>query len=331
MDTKDTAKRVLVIGGTGFIGSNLVRYLVSMGYLVTVYHRPESDLENLSGVEYTSILGDLSNESTIETTLTEAMDGRDVVYNLAAFGSPLKKYARLREQVNVQAAKQVACTARKIGGIRLIHVSSSTAVGYPDHNVIADETFVFNAHNDLYAYTKYLGEQEVLKEISQGLDAVIAIPCSVVGAHAMKSHQKDVFKKIARGKMKLYPSGGLCLTSVDDLVKGLVLCQEKGISGKRYILGGANITYRQYLGEIARATGGRAPFIRLPKTLLPWAGLAAELVFKLLGKESSINKQVTEMVSKKLFYSSEFSKKELGYTISDWRETLKRTVETIPL
>ncbi len=326
---KTNTNQVLVIGGTGFIGSNLVGYLVEKGNEVVIYHRKDSDLKNMNGFPYKSVFGDLSDKDNIEETLHHAMSGCKAVYNLAVCGSPLKKYHHLRKIVNIEAAKTVATVARNIGGIRLIHVSSSTAVGYPERNEIVDKNYSFNAGYDHYALTKRQGEQAVLEEVKRGLDAVIAIPCSTVGPHGMKSQQLNVFKSISQGKTRVYPPGGLCLTNVNDLVKGLVLCYEKGVKGERYILGGNNITYKQYFDEIAYATHGKAPSIRLPKTILTWLGLGAETFFNVLRKETPVDKNVAKMISKNLFYSSEISERELGYTITDCRTTIRETVNQL--
>lgn len=329
MDDQNVRTRVLVLGGTGFIGSNLVRYLIHTGHEVCVYHRKESTLKNLEGLPFESIIGDLTDIENLEPSLNRAMEGCQAIYNLAACGTSLKKHHRLREIVNVKAAQTVARVARQIGDLRLIHISSSAAVGFPLNNEIANEHFPFNGQMDPYAVTKRQGEQEVLKEAQKGLDAVIAIPCSTVGTHAMKTHQYHVFKNIAHRKTVIYPPGGLCLTNVHDLVRGFVLCYEKGMTGKRYILGGHNITYKQYFDEIARATHGKPPWLRLPKTLLPWLGLGVEILSNLLKKETTIDKHVGEMIAKNLYYSSEVAIKELGYSITDWRETIRITVQDL--
>lgn len=320
-----TKKRFLVIGGTGFIGSNLVRYLIEKKNEVVVYHRKDSNLRNLNGLLFNSITGDIADKESIENTLSYVMDTCDAVFNLAGCTSLLKKDHRMREILNIQAAKAIACMSRKYG-LRLIHISSSTAVGFPENNKIADENFIFNADNNHYALTKKLGEQAVLEEVKEGLDAVIAIPCSTIGHNGIKAEQFATFKSIAEGKMLIYPPGGLCLTNIDDLLRGLYLCYEKGKKGKRYILGGHNITYKQYFDEIAHVTKGKSPKIRLPKTLLPWLGLCVEVLFDFLKKEAKINRNVAMLISKKLYYSSGLAVKELGYNITGWKETINITI-----
>lgn len=316
---------ILVIGGTGFVGSNLVRYLGSLGHNIKVYHREDSSLKNLEGLDYTGVKGNLDNENCLK----RAMEGCSAVFNLAACGSSLKKDSTLRQQINVEAAGLIARTARKAGGIKLVHISSIAAVGAPERGEIADESFEFNRHKDHYAFTKHMGEQAVLDEVKHGLDAVIACPGNVVGCHGMKDTQLNNFKSISMGKTRVYPSGGVCITDIDDLVKGLLLCLEKGVSGRRYILGGHNVSFKEYFTEIANATNGVPPKIRLPKTLLPLIGLSVELIFGLLGKETSVDKDTCKMISNDLFYSSEVAIKELGYSISNFQDAIRKASKAL--
>lgn len=325
------SNKILIIGGTGFIGCNLAEYLVNLGNEITVFHREESNLRSLSGLPFGTKVGDLADKDNRERDLYKAMEGCQIVYNLATCSSLLKKHFYLREAINRDAARTIAYVARKVGIERLIHVSSSVAVGFPDKGKIADEGFTFNAHYDHYALTKYQGEMAVLEEVGKGLNAVVGIPCSTVGLKGMKPAQLDTFKKIIRGRMFLCPPGGLCLTNVDDLVRGLYLCYAKGQSGKRYILGGHNIKYKRYFGEIATAAGVNAPKILLPKVSLSLLGFAMEIVSNFLKKDTIINKHVVTLVSKDLYYSSELAIRELGYIISDWKKNIRQIVSQLLL
>ena len=313
------------------MGVNLIRYLMDKGNEVVIYRRHDSNMRNLNGYSFKSVFGDLTDKDNIEKTLGYAMEGCTAVYNLAVVDTPLKKYYSLMEGINIKAAKIVAQLTRKTGNIRLIHVSSSCAAGYSKDNDSISEEHNFNAHYDHYALTKYKGELAVLDEVDKGLDAIIAVPCSTVGALGIKAGQFNIFNNIAKGEMRFYPPGGICLTNINDLVEGLYKCCENGISGKRYILGGYNITYKQYFDEIAHATMGTAPNIRLPKTILPLLGYMIEIFSNSLNKNTMINTNIAKMVCKKLYYTSELAQKELGYTITDWKETIKTTADQLNL
>lgn len=312
---------VCVIGGTGFVGSNLVHYLARRGYRIRVYCRPSSSTANLAGSEHAICRGTLDDEGSLQ----KALEGCWLIYNLAVCGENSRSYFDERVRVNVTFPGSLARLARK-GGQRLVHVSSTAAVGTPGPGVIADESFAFNNQHDHYAVTKLQGEQAVLREVEKGLDAVIAIPANVVGSHAMKSGQRTNFENIAKGKMKVYPSGGVSLVSVDDVARGLLLCALKGTTGQRYILGGNNVTFRQYFQAVASATHGKAPPIRLPGTLLRFAGYLVEKFSRILGKEPFITAETCRMVSASLYFSSEKARACLGYGITPLEQTIRNVV-----
>ncbi|HIJ83188.1 MAG TPA: NAD-dependent epimerase/dehydratase family protein, partial [Magnetococcales bacterium] len=300
--------RALLIGGTGFIGSNLALYLSKRSDEVVIYHRQSSSLAHVASIPCPLVVGELDDESTLDLSISRC----DVVFNLAACTSPLNKDAALREAINVDGAQRIARLARK-NGVRLVHISSIAAVGSPCPGHVADETLTFNRQHDPYGSSKYRSEQVILEEVAKGLDGVIACPGNVVGGHGMKPTQQNNFVAISQGKMKLYPPGGVCLTDVDDLVNGLYLCAQKGRSGQRYLLGGHNVLFKDYFAEIAKATGGRVPWIPLPGALLPVMGWGVEIVFGMMGRQPPVNRDTGDVVSRKMYYSSQKAITELGY------------------
>ncbi len=323
---------ILILGGAGFIGSNLTRHLLESGFheeQVVVTHRPGGDLRNLQGARCRTLAVDLTSEVSIANALQPLLPECATVYNLAGCGSPLKRDAEQRRLVNVVFPGLLADMLMERDGVRLVHVGSSSAVGYPANGVVADETFPFNAHWDEYAASKRLGVDAVLARTAGGLDAVIAHPCSTVGAHGMKKEQLGTFRAIAKGAMRVYPAGGLCLTGMQDLVRGLSLCAAKGRSGEAYLLGGHNISYHAYFSRIAMASGGRAPFIKLPARLMPFLGYCVEHAARLVGREVGINANVARMVSSTLYYSSAKACTELGYAIAPWQTTLDAVVAEV--
>ncbi|MBF0175409.1 MAG: NAD-dependent epimerase/dehydratase family protein [Magnetococcales bacterium] len=317
--------RVLVFGGNGFIGANLVQWLArDPKEKVRLFHRPGAFLGHLDGLDIERVAGELTNEAQ----LVAAMTGCDLVFNLAGCGSNAREHIRQRVEVNVEAAARVARVVRQ-AGLRLVHVSSIAAIGRPARGQIADESMAFNMESDHYALTKHQGETAVLQEHARGLDVVVASPGNVVGGFAMKAGQKSNFKAIASGRMLFYPPGGVCLTDIDDLVQGLWLCGERGKSGRRYILGGENVTFREYFREIALATRGKIPSIRLPATLLPMLGWGVETAFNVLGRNPPLTYEAADLIARFLYYSSRRAQEELGYAIGDWRQAVAKAAQAV--
>lgn len=313
------AMRSLIFGATGFIGCNLAWTLAQLGDDLTLHHRPGASKKNLDGISHEEVICGLEDE----TVLAGAIHVCDRVFNVAGVTSTLARDADARQKVNVDAAARIARLARQ-AGVPLLHVSSVVTVGTPPRDRPADETMAFNREHDVYAMTKLLGEQAVLAEVARGLKAVIVCPGTVVGYRGMKPVQRANFLSIFQGKMKVYPSGGVCLTDIDDLIAGMLACLNKGVNGERYILGGHNIPYRDYFHTIAQATGGNPPGIALPGLLLPLAGRVLEWLYLAMGREPQITADIGDVVSRNMYYSSKKAEEQVGYRISDWREAIAK-------
>ena len=307
-------KHALITGATGFIGSNLVRVLNKRGIEVTIFRRPSSKLDNLKGCQYHDFIGSLANQADIE----RAMEDCDAVFHLAGDGSFTSRDKALRVEANIDSARTIVYCMEKKSGRRLVHCSSVAAVGLSTSpEVILDETSEFNAADLHYFYTKRKGEEIALDAAKRGLDVVVVNPATVLGPHGLRDVQLKAFKKVAQGKMKVYPPGGNCFTSVYDVIDGMLFAFEKGKSGERYILGGHNLTYKEYLGKIAACTGKKPPWIRLPGFVMPLSGGLMEMLFGSMGRDAG------KLVSRFGFYSSQKAERELGYKFTPIDKIIK--------
>lgn len=321
--------RVLVFGGSGFIGCNLVRLLVQEGAEVTVAVREDSRRDVFDGLDINYVVGDLLDENA-DSFVNEAIRDHTQVYNLAVSLSHHPANTGNRERINVEAVGLIA-DAVMAAGAKLVHVSSTSAIGYPENGQIADETTPFNGDYCHYSSSKHRGDLEILKRCEQGLNAVICSPGSTMGAHGIHPHQRSTIEAISKGRMVVYPPGGVCLVHVSDIAKGLMLAMKKGRSGERYIIGGDNVSYKDYFGSIAAATGGRTPFIRVPRAAMTMLGYSYEFLAKLLGRKGYLTRENFEIVSQNIFYSSEKAKRELGYSFMPMEETTRLTAEELGL
>ncbi len=312
-------KRVLITGGTGFVGANLAEGLLKRGCDVRILRRPSSDIRALAGIDVQHFFGDVRDQAS----LTEAFRSCDTVFHTAAIVKYWK--ARWKEQlaVNVEGTRHVVRACLSEGVARLVHVSSVAALGHPHDQHPADENTAFNWGGTAgYKHSKRLAELEVLEGIRKGLDAVIVNPSVIIGERDVNLHGGSLLTNVKKGTTLLYIDGGINVVYVGDVVKGILRAAENGRTGERYILGGENLTTREVFARTAALIGGRAPIARVPIPILHAFTRLVEGGYGLLGKEPPITMDLMVHAGIYNWYSSAKAQREFGYTITPFDETI---------
>lgn len=316
--------RSLVTGGTGFIGASVVRALVERGESVRVLVRAESDRRNLDGLPVELAIGDVRDA----TSVARAMVGCRRVFHVAAlysFWAP----ASLVEAVNVDGTRTVLEAARAAGVETVVHTSSVATIGAPLGGGVADETFALSPGQVVGAYkrSKVRAEQEALAAARRGLRVVIVNPSFPVGPGDIKPTPTGrVIVDFLNGRMPAYVQTGLNVVDVRDVAAGHILAAERGKSGERYILGGVNMTMRDLLAALARASGRNAPWLQLPHGVVATLAGPSEWVAWLLGREPRLTRDTVRMSRHTMFYSSEKAVGELGWPQSSAKTALADAV-----
>jgi dihydroflavonol-4-reductase len=264
---------VLVTGSTGFIGSNICRALVGEGHSVRAFHRPNSSLLGLERLPVEHCLGDLTQPASV----TAAMDGVDAVFHTAALLSGGVEAAGRMYAVNVEGTRTVMNAARQLGVRRVVHTSSSAALGVPEQNISRkldpvkiNENHTWNLPPDAwaYGYSKYLAENEVQKAVAQGLDAVIVNPTHIIGPGDLYRQISSVVVSSALRKIPFTVPGGLNIVHIADVVAGHLSALERGRRGERYLLGGENITLTGLVQKCCAQAGVAPPGLVIPAFLV---------------------------------------------------------------
>lgn len=320
--------RTLVTGATGFIGSAVVRQLLHAGHDVRALVRPGSNRRNLDGLPVDIVPGDLMDTSS----LSHALKGCAVLFHVAAdyrlwVPRPDAMYA-----TNVGGTRNVMLAALAAGVERVIYTSSVATLGHKIDGSPADETTPSHRDGKVIHYkrSKFLAEEEVRRLFRErGLPAVIVNPSTPVGPRDIKPTPTGrVIVEAASGRMPAYVDTGLNLVHVDDVAAGHLLALERGKTGERYILGAKNMTLKNILDEISRITGRPAPRVRLPHDLvLPFAVLSEGWARLSRGKEPRATVDGVRMARRRMFFSSEKAKFELGFHPRPVGEGLRDAVE----
>jgi dihydroflavonol-4-reductase len=302
-----------VTGGTGFVGSAVIRKLIDEGHTVRALVRPGSVQDNLAGLPVETCVGRLEEPETVRAALA----GCRTLFHVAAdyrlwVRRPAEMYA-----ANVDGTRHLMEAAIATGVERVVYTSSVATLGILPGGASADE-IVPSSIADMvghYKRSKFLAEEEVKRLVREAeLPAVIVNPSTPIGPRDIKPTPTGrIIVEAAMGRMPAFVDTGLNFAHVDDVADGHIAALKYGKIGERYILGGDNLSLREFLTEIARLRNRAAPKIALPiGPIVPFAR-AAELYARFFGGEPFATVDGLRLARKKMFFSSAKATKELGY------------------
>jgi dihydroflavonol-4-reductase len=270
--------KTLVTGGTGFLGTHVVRALAERGDSLRLLLRRGSRLDHLSGLELERASGDVTDRRAVR----RAMDGVDRVFHLAGTTSMRPQHRGAVFELNVKGTRIVLEEALAAKVKRVVHTSSVAAIGPAKPRGTADESQLFTAGHLGIAYvnSKHEAEVEALRLAAHGLPVVIVNPSFVLGPDDPKGTSMELVRRFLLGRIPAYVDGGLNIVDVRDVARGHLLADEKGEVGERYILAGRNFTLDRLFADFARISGREQLPVKLPGRpmtlaveVMVWAGL----------------------------------------------------------
>jgi len=307
-----TSKLALVTGGNGFVGCHVVRALLARGDRVRVLARENADLSALVGLTVEIVRGDLRHFDSVE----RAVKGCDEVYHVAAdyrlwLTDPAPMYA-----TNVGGSEHVIRAAASAGVSRIVHTSTVGALGIPHGGAGREDTpSSLAAMTGHYKRSKYMAEQAALEAARAGAPVVIVNPSTPIGALDFKPTPTGrIIVDFLNRRMPGYVATGLNIVDVEDVARGHLLAAERGRIGEKYILGGENLTLKEFLGRLAMLSGLPAPKMRIPYAVAFGYALGAEAFARTVTRRAP-RASLTEvrMARKRMFFDSSKARAELGY------------------
>ncbi len=316
--------KAFVTGGTGFVGSNLIRLLLQQGYEIRALVRSGSSLDNLTGLDLEIIRGDLN-----DSNLARQMQGCQVLFHVAAQYSLWQADSKLLYRNNVLGTRQVLSAARQAKIDRTVYTSSVAAIGVGKNGIPVDESHQSSVDRLVgnYKKSKYYAELEAVKAIQQGQDIVMVNPSTPIGAFDIKpTPTGEIILRFLRRQMPFYVDTGLNVIDVKDVAWGHLLALEKGKTGNRYILGNQNLTFKQLLAKLAVITGLPAPKSEIPYWIPYGVAWLEEKILAPLGKKPTIALDGVKMSQQKMFYDGTKAVRELGLPQSSIDAALREAV-----
>ena len=318
-------KPILVTGGTGMLGSYLLRYLVHQGYTnITAIKRANSSFALVESVRNNIrwVEGDILDVPFLE----EVIEGKEQIYHCAAIVSFGGKNQKQMLQTNVEGTANIVNLALDFGVKKLLHVSSIAAIGRTkkDSSISEKTKWTRSDHNSYYAISKYQAEQEVWRGMAEGLNIVIINPSVVIGSGFWNRGTCQLFERVWKGQ-KLYPEGTTGFVDVRDVARMMIQLMESAISGERFLANGENLSYLSFFSQVAKVLGKSAPSIKATKFLKELAWRMDWLRNKITGQSRVITKTRALTTSRKYLYQNQKSIEALNFQYTPIEQTIRET------
>ena len=287
------SKKILLTGATGFVGRNLLQFLVKRGYNIRILVRKSSNLTPLRDVEYEKFFGDLLDYQS----LTTAVEGINLVVHAAAKVSSWGSYEHFK-QINVDGTENLlrAISSGKTKIDKFLYLSSIAVYNNCPNGVINEESCKIMKSGWPYADTKIEAEQLVKKygEIANIPFTIIRVgdvlgPDSIWIKTPVNLIQRHLMFVVDHGE------GLMNYLWVDDLLRSIRLILENEIStGKTYNIVGGVISFGRYFSDLSKILG------KLPPKSIPYR--IAYILYALSEFFSKISRRQTEQTVNILRY-----------------------------
>ena len=234
-----------------------------------------------------------------------------------------------------ETATRNLCEAAVISGVkRFVLCSSSVTIGFGDANDPGDESQMVSDLDAIYGKTgplrqyhdtKLNSESIVFAFCERGLESVVVNPDFVVGAWDLKPTSGAMIVTMAKRWVPVYPKGGKCFIDADDCADAHVSAMDRGRAGERYLLGVWNLSYRQFMTEIASVVGQRPPKFAVPKSALSAAGVVGRVAARVnphgaAGLEPNVLRSMNQL----RYRSGAKARRELGLRSTPISESISK-------
>jgi dihydroflavonol-4-reductase len=314
--------KTLVTGGTGFIGSHVVRELAGRGDELRLLVRGRSDTGHLSEFEWERTTGDVLDRDSVR----KAMKGVDRVFHIAGTTSMRRRDRKRVFELNVGGTRNVLEEALRAGVLRTVFTSSSSAVGAapPGGAVDEGEPFTVGGLDIAYVNSKHEAEAVAMRVGTRGLPLVVVNPTFVLGPDDPNPSgtSNALVRRLLLRRIPGYLDGAINIVDVRDVARGHLFADEHGDEGERYLLSGRNFTLKRLFADLSRIAGVPPPPLRAQGQLM----LAGVAVLERAGIPMPTSSDEVRSGMQWWTYRSDKARTELGWSARPHEETLEDTV-----
>jgi dihydroflavonol-4-reductase len=321
-----TEKKILITGGTGFLGTHIVRQFLGAGEmnLRVMASRVPVWMKD-AGCE--AFEGSVTNREDV----AKAVKNVRAIYHLAGKVSFAYDGAAQMNKIHVEGTRFL-CEAAKENRVKnFILASSSGTSAISETPEILNETRpqpVEILTKWAYYASKYYQEKTALRIFRDKGDRLIILnPSLLLGAGDERLSSTKVVLDFMARRLPTKPSGGLNFVDARDTANAFVNALDKGRHGERYLLGAVNWSFAEFFKRLERLTGVSAPVLKVPKKVAVFGANFIDSIYKNWNKSAPFEASEVEMGEYFWYFDSGKAENELSFTTRDPAETLQDTIK----
>ncbi|MDH4309164.1 MAG: NAD-dependent epimerase/dehydratase family protein, partial [Acidimicrobiia bacterium] len=276
---------ILVTGGSGVVGSALVRHLVEGDDGVRTLSRSETSDSVLRAMGSEPVRGDILDRSALEA----AMEGVALVYHVAGVNSMCVKDPAPMLEANIEGSLNVLAAARSAGVQRLVYTSSAATLGEARGEVGTERSVHRGWYLSDYERSKHLAEEAVLAQ--KGVDVVCVNPSSVQGPGRASGTGKIILD-LVRGKLPFLVDTRVSIVDIDDCARGHIAAAERGVPGQRYLLNSFTVTMTEAVDLLEHQLGRQLSVRFLPGWVASAGAAGAEWAARMRRRQPSVCREM---------------------------------------
>jgi dihydroflavonol-4-reductase len=319
--------KVFLTGATGFVGHHVALALAAEGANLRLLVRKTSNLKNLEGIDGDTVVGDLASPDSY----APALAGCDAVLHVAADYRLWIRDPDAMYRANVDGTRDLIRLARNAKVRRVVYTSSVATMHFRTDGIVINEDTPVSLADMVghYKRSKFMAEQQAIAAAQDGQQVIILNPTTPIGPNDAKPTPTGrIFVDFLNRKFPAYVDTGLNLVDVVEVARTHVDALTKGKPGRRYILGGENLTLKQILDKMSAITGIPSPTTKIPFAVAATYAFFEELITgRMRGKEPRATLEEVRMGRKKMFASSARAQQELGFRIVPVYPAMRAAIE----